>query len=275
MELLAANAVHPGPGRHRRDPRHPRLPLRRQHRPHGRRPDRRRHAPERGILAAPRHEPRQEVPRMKRFILPSLGILAALWATYLGRADAASSRGHRSARSARRSPTSRTPWPPSGLVEASTENISVGTPLAGVVSRVFVTAGPAVKAGDPLFELDARHLRAELAVRQQALGRRPGPGRGRASPARRPQRAARVRRAGEGPARDQRRGADPPALGGRDRGGRARGGRAPRSRRPRPRSRAVQIELERSSSARRSTPRSCRSRCGSASSRPRPRPRRP
>jgi multidrug efflux pump subunit AcrA (membrane-fusion protein) len=56
-----------------------------------------------------------------------------------------------------------------GLIEASTENISVGTPLGGVVARVFVTAGQAVKAGDPLFELDLRQLRAELAVRQQAV----------------------------------------------------------------------------------------------------------
>ncbi|HEY8151869.1 MAG TPA: biotin/lipoyl-binding protein [Vicinamibacteria bacterium] len=55
-----------------------------------------------------------------------------------------------------------------GLVEASTENISVGTPLAGVVAKVFVTAGQMVKAGDPLFELDARHLRADLGVKEQA-----------------------------------------------------------------------------------------------------------
>jgi multidrug efflux pump subunit AcrA (membrane-fusion protein) len=56
-----------------------------------------------------------------------------------------------------------------GLVEASTENISIGTPLPGVVDRVFVTAGQTVKAGEPLFALDVRHLRADLDVRQQAL----------------------------------------------------------------------------------------------------------
>jgi len=56
-----------------------------------------------------------------------------------------------------------------GLVEASTENISVGTPLGGDVAKVFVMAGQAVKGGDPLFELDARHLRADLAVRQRAV----------------------------------------------------------------------------------------------------------
>jgi multidrug efflux pump subunit AcrA (membrane-fusion protein) len=56
-----------------------------------------------------------------------------------------------------------------GLVEASTENISVGTPLAGVVTRVFVTAGQTVRGDEPLFELDTRQLRADLAVRLKAV----------------------------------------------------------------------------------------------------------
>src|SRR6266498_5037310 len=56
-----------------------------------------------------------------------------------------------------------------GLVETSTENIAIGTPLADVVSEVFVTANQTVKAGDPLFKLDDRHLRAELALRQADL----------------------------------------------------------------------------------------------------------
>ena len=55
-----------------------------------------------------------------------------------------------------------------GLVEASTENISIGSPLPAVVARVLVTAGQTVKAGQPLFELDVRQLRAERAVREQA-----------------------------------------------------------------------------------------------------------
>ena len=39
-----------------------------------------------------------------------------------------------------------------GLVEASTENISVGAPLSAVVVKVFVSAGQTVKPGDPLFD---------------------------------------------------------------------------------------------------------------------------
>src|SRR6266542_5383456 len=56
-----------------------------------------------------------------------------------------------------------------GLVETSTENIAIGTPLADVVSEVAVCANQTVRAGDPLFKLDDRHLRAELAMRQADL----------------------------------------------------------------------------------------------------------
>ena len=56
-----------------------------------------------------------------------------------------------------------------GIVEASTENIAVGTPVAGVVSRVFVTYGARVKAGDPLFGIDDREMQAQLGLRQAEL----------------------------------------------------------------------------------------------------------
>jgi HlyD family secretion protein len=56
-----------------------------------------------------------------------------------------------------------------GLVEASTENVSIGTHLSGVVEQVFVSVGQPVKAGDRLFRLDTRALEAERTVRQAAL----------------------------------------------------------------------------------------------------------
>jgi multidrug efflux pump subunit AcrA (membrane-fusion protein) len=56
-----------------------------------------------------------------------------------------------------------------GLVEASTENIALSTPVPGLVTQVFVKVGATVKAGDPLFKLDDRNLEAELLVRQSAL----------------------------------------------------------------------------------------------------------
>ncbi len=57
-----------------------------------------------------------------------------------------------------------------GLVEASSENISIGTPLSDVVAEVPVVVGQKVKAGDPLFRLDNRQLLADLAARQADLG---------------------------------------------------------------------------------------------------------
>jgi len=103
---------------------------------------------------------------MKRFILPALALVAALWAAYsIARTQP------------RRTPTTPPEPPPVtdftetvaavGLVEASTENISIGTPLAGVIAKVFVTPGQTVRVAEPLFELDSRQLRADLAVRQR------------------------------------------------------------------------------------------------------------
>jgi multidrug efflux pump subunit AcrA (membrane-fusion protein) len=103
----------------------------------------------------------------RRFLLPLIGILAAGWATYS---------------IARTTPRRESTDPPSrppasdfrdtvaavGVIEASTENIAIGTPLSGIVPKVFVRAGDAVRSGDPLFELDTRQLRAEIEVRRQA-----------------------------------------------------------------------------------------------------------
>jgi HlyD family secretion protein len=57
----------------------------------------------------------------------------------------------------------------SGIVEASTENISIGTHIGGIVSKVFVRVGDNVKASDVLFAIDDRAIRAELIMRQAAV----------------------------------------------------------------------------------------------------------
>jgi len=56
-----------------------------------------------------------------------------------------------------------------GLIEASTEHISVGTPLSGVVTEVLVTLNQSVRAETPLFRLDTRALQASLAVHESQL----------------------------------------------------------------------------------------------------------
>src|SRR5260370_27984926 len=55
-----------------------------------------------------------------------------------------------------------------GLAETSTENITIGSHLPGVVAKVFVTVGDSVRAGAPLFKIDDRHLHAQLAQAEAA-----------------------------------------------------------------------------------------------------------
>ncbi len=49
-----------------------------------------------------------------------------------------------------------------GIVEASSENINIGSPLNRVVSKVYVSVGEKVKAGQILFQLESRDLEADL-----------------------------------------------------------------------------------------------------------------
>lgn len=54
-----------------------------------------------------------------------------------------------------------------GIVECTTRQSALSAPTAGLVMKVFVNVGDGVEAGQPLFELDARSLDADL-VRAQA-----------------------------------------------------------------------------------------------------------
>ncbi|MGA2402745.1 MAG: HlyD family efflux transporter periplasmic adaptor subunit [Syntrophobacteraceae bacterium] len=56
-----------------------------------------------------------------------------------------------------------------GIVEASTDNISIGTSISGIVKKVHVVVGDRVRAGRPLFEIDDRELRADLLVKAASL----------------------------------------------------------------------------------------------------------
>jgi HlyD family secretion protein len=51
-----------------------------------------------------------------------------------------------------------------GLIEASTGNIAIGTPVSGIVGEIYVTWGEDVSASAPLFKLDDRDLAAQLIV---------------------------------------------------------------------------------------------------------------
>ena len=105
---------------------------------------------------------------MKKFGLPLLALAALIFA-------AASAWKWRSAYSSTPPPLT----PPTagfqravgavGLVEASSENIAISTPVPGLAVKVYVKAGASVKAGQKLFSLDERDLLAELEVRRTAL----------------------------------------------------------------------------------------------------------
>jgi multidrug resistance efflux pump len=59
-----------------------------------------------------------------------------------------------------------------GIVEPETENLSIGTALPGVVLGVYVPVekvGQRVKAGDPLFLVDTRQLKAQLKYQEANL----------------------------------------------------------------------------------------------------------
>lgn len=57
----------------------------------------------------------------------------------------------------------------SGIIEALSENVSVGVPEAGLVTKVYVKVSDSVKEGQPLFTLDDRELKAQLAVNEANL----------------------------------------------------------------------------------------------------------
>ncbi len=58
-----------------------------------------------------------------------------------------------------------------GLVESASENIAIGTPVAGVVAAVPVIIGQRVAAGAPLVRLDDRPQQAALAAAEAQLVR--------------------------------------------------------------------------------------------------------
>ncbi len=91
---------------------------------------------------------------IRKFILPALALLGVLFALFM---------------------VIRGAKPPytyyvagAGLVEAATENIAVGTAVAGLVLEVHAQVGDRVRTGTPLFRIDDRSLRADLAVKQAA-----------------------------------------------------------------------------------------------------------
>jgi multidrug efflux pump subunit AcrA (membrane-fusion protein) len=105
---------------------------------------------------------------IRKYLLPVLaiaGLVFAIWTAIQG------AKTQPPARPVSEPP--RSPFPKkisgSGIVEASTRNISIGSHIPGIVARVFVTVGQRVKPRDPLFVLDSRKQQADLVVKEAAL----------------------------------------------------------------------------------------------------------
>jgi multidrug efflux pump subunit AcrA (membrane-fusion protein) len=56
----------------------------------------------------------------------------------------------------------------SGMIESSTRNVAISTPVGGVLAEVLVRVGDRAEQGQPLFRIDGRDLEAQLAARQAA-----------------------------------------------------------------------------------------------------------
>lgn len=105
---------------------------------------------------------------IRKYLLPVLAILGITFAVYMVQ------KGDRPPRVALPvTPPSQSPFPQfvagAGLIEPASEAIAVGTPVSGIVTRIEVKVGDRVKTGQPLFSLDDRSLRGQLAVQQAAL----------------------------------------------------------------------------------------------------------
>ncbi|MDX2112533.1 MAG: efflux RND transporter periplasmic adaptor subunit [Alphaproteobacteria bacterium] len=104
-----------------------------------------------------------------RYVIPFLGLVGLLWAVTfvftIGKAE-----------TPQPNQLSLPPAAPfaatisgTGIIEANTRNIEVGSHLSGIVTQVPVVEGKVVKQGDLLFALDDRAAKAELESRQKDL----------------------------------------------------------------------------------------------------------
>ena len=105
---------------------------------------------------------------MKRYIIPLLAIASFIYAIHY-----TITRNPKHGRTTPSAPppetTSDTTVAAEGLVEPTSENISLSCPVSGLVTKVYVKVGDRVRAGEPLFALDDRELVADLGVKRAAL----------------------------------------------------------------------------------------------------------
>jgi multidrug resistance efflux pump len=105
---------------------------------------------------------------IRKYVIPALAAAGVCFAAYTVRSENQHPSPAPPVSDPARSPYAQ-PVAASGIIEASTQNIAIGTQIAGVVAAVYVKEGDEVKAGAPLFMIDDRATRAEVEVRKAAL----------------------------------------------------------------------------------------------------------
>ncbi len=108
------------------------------------------------------------MPRIRTIVLPALaavGLLVGLWAVLTaGHPESSSKPVDQPAQAAFASSIAG-----AGLLEPAGEPVAVAAAVPGIVEQVFVKQGDRVARGAPLFAIDARQLRAALAVADAQL----------------------------------------------------------------------------------------------------------
>lgn len=105
---------------------------------------------------------------IRKYFLPILAILGALYGLYIV---------HWSQKEV---PTPPIPFPAAtspyehsiagaGIIEASSQNISIGTPFNEIIKKIYVVEGDFVNVGDKLFELDLRSFESQLVTAQASV----------------------------------------------------------------------------------------------------------
>lgn len=102
---------------------------------------------------------------VRKYVIPMMAVAGLALAVHTVRSESEEKPAAKPAASPARS-TFETSVAGSGIIEASTRNIAIGTHVPGIVTKVYVEAGSRVKVGDPLFGIDDRIVRAEKAVRE-------------------------------------------------------------------------------------------------------------